>query len=151
MSSPDTLPQEHAQVWPEVVGATEQISLAVDSDWLEREVAGDEILKKLWENVQIYAYDYTQVVCEYLEDELKGQDRENLEDRKLIDEARHYKHNAFIDSLNILARNMKARGKDGTWVEKFQDNRIKKGFWAIGFTHNKIIENLNKTKGANHG
>ena len=149
MSAPEKIPDNHSKVWPEVQSSAELISLVVNPDWLEKEVAGDQVLQKLWQEVQAYAYQYTEVVCEYMEDALEGESREALNDRKLIDEARHRKHNAFIDSLNILARNMQDRGKDGTWVEKFQDNRAKKGLWALGFTYKKIIENLNKTRDRN--
>jgi len=147
MSNLESFPKSYSQAWSELENTAEQINLELDPTWLESEIKGDQILEKLWQNVKAYAYQYTEVVCEFMEDQLRGNDRESLEDRQFIDEKRKRKHDAFIDSLGILSRNMRKCGKDGSWYEMFGNNRAKQGLWAIKFTYNKIVESLNQENG----
>ena len=46
-----------------------------------------------------------------------------LEQRKEIDPRRTMVHNAFIDSANILSRNMTKQGEDNSWREVLGDDR----------------------------
>jgi len=42
---------------------------------------------------------------------------------------------------------MGQRGKDASWLDKFNNQRIIMGLWAIRFTYDKIIENLQQEEG----
>ena len=44
--------------------------------------------------------------------------------RKGMDHPRRLSHNALIDSVNILSRNMQARGKDIGWRARLGDERV---------------------------
>jgi hypothetical protein len=44
--------------------------------------------------------------------------------RKVMDHPRRLSHNALIDSVNILSRNMQARGKDIDWRARLGDDRV---------------------------
>ena len=45
------------------------------------------------------------------------------EQRTLMDEERRSAHNVFIDSCNILSRNMIKQGEDATWRKELGDDR----------------------------
>lgn len=47
----------------------------------------------------------------------------SLEQRKEIDSHRTHAHNVFIDSANILSRNMAKQGEDNSWREILGDDR----------------------------
>lgn len=46
-----------------------------------------------------------------------------FEQRKEIDPSRTISHNAFIDSANILSRNMTKQGEDNSWRATLGDDR----------------------------
>lgn len=48
----------------------------------------------------------------------------DAETRMEMDARRTLAHNALIDSVNILARNMKQNGEPSDWYKYVQDNRI---------------------------
>ena len=53
-----------------------------------------------------------------------------LEERKEKDSERTFAHNAFIDSCNILSRNMLKAGEDISWRQLMSDNRKEIGDFA---------------------
>lgn len=52
------------------------------------------------------------------------------EDRQLLEEARSRAHTAFIESCNILSRNMAASGEDNSWRERIGQERKTMGDFA---------------------
>jgi len=54
----------------------------------------------------------------------------NREQRNEIDPQRTIAHNAFIDSVNILSRNMVKQGEDNSWREMLGDDRKMIGDFA---------------------
>ncbi len=52
------------------------------------------------------------------------------EERIAMDRMRTIAHNAFIDSCNILSRNMKTAGEDYHWRERLGTNRGEIGDFA---------------------
>ena len=52
------------------------------------------------------------------------------EDRRGNDKTRSLAHTAFIDSLNILSRNMEKSGEDNNWREKIGEGRKEIGDFA---------------------
>jgi len=56
------------------------------------------------------------------------------EDRLQIDRSRSFAHDSFIDSCNILSRNMAKNGDDITWRTKIGDDRKSIGDFAC-FLH----------------
>jgi len=54
----------------------------------------------------------------------------DLDSRKELDKPRTVSHDAFIDSCNILSRNMAEAGEDNSWRERLGDNRKEIGDFA---------------------
>ena len=52
------------------------------------------------------------------------------EDRRGNDKTRSLAHTAFIESLNILSRNMEKAGEDNKWREKIGEGRKEIGDFA---------------------
>lgn len=52
------------------------------------------------------------------------------EDRRAMEGNRSSAHTAFIDSLNILSRNMRKAGEDNSWREKIGEDRKEIGDFA---------------------
>ena len=128
----------------------EQIVMAVDPKHIEKEVSGDEALELLWRQLKNNAYKYTETVCQFTREQAELQragDREKRKDLELVDIARGRLHDGLQSNFNILARNMGQRGKDASWLDKFNNQRIIMGLWAIRFTYDKIIENLQQEEG----
>lgn len=47
----------------------------------------------------------------------------DIEERRNLDSSRTISHNAFIDSCNILSRNMAHGGEDNSWRARLGDDR----------------------------
>lgn len=54
-----------------------------------------------------------------------------LERRRAMDQRRRIAHNAFIDTCNILSRNMAKMGEDITWRRLLGDDRKTVGYFAF--------------------
>lgn len=52
------------------------------------------------------------------------------DERRVMDEARSRAHTAFIDSCNILSRNMVKSGEDNSWRSRLGDDRKNIGDFA---------------------
>ncbi len=87
---------------------------------------GDEGMMELFDEMIEYFYRYTKDVC--VQESLIKQDlQENLEEIKSRDAARSALHDAMIDSVKIFVRNLRARGRDVSWVESI-DRRGRTGY-----------------------
>ncbi len=58
----------------------------------------------------------------------------DLEERKNLDNERTFAHNSFIDSCNILSRNMAKAGEDISWREQLGNDRKSIGDFACYLT-----------------
>lgn len=68
------------------------------------------------------AVEYSRIRVDwYLEDDDKQYEMEGL---------RRAKHNAFIDSCNILSREMIKTGEDASWRKELGNDRITVGYFA---------------------
>jgi hypothetical protein len=132
--------------YPEGVKDVQQFPLAmlerVNPDDIEKQLDGDEVLRKLWEEVKELSMEYFIDVCRFVQENERVKQGGSPDDLKESSETRRYKHDAFIEQLNILARNMNERGKDGNWLSKFNDDRLLKGTWALQYTLKRILTAL---------
>jgi len=85
---------------------------------LIKDSALDSLLKSLYNHAIEYAHLRSQWMLM------------NNEQRREIDPRRTMAHNAFIDSANILSRNMAKVGEDNSWREVLGDDRKRIGDFA---------------------
>ncbi|PCI30391.1 hypothetical protein COB55_00280 [Candidatus Wolfebacteria bacterium] len=80
--------------------------------------ADSEILRELLDSVVVCSLRYLESVCEFTLVNMKSSDEVKEGEFEEADENRRRVHEANMDAINILARNMKKHGCDGTWVTK---------------------------------
>ena len=79
-------------------------------------------LHSIKEDLINYAVEYSRIRVDwYLAEEVEKDEMENL---------RRAKHNAFIDSCNILSREMIKAGEDASWRKVLGNDRIAIGDFA---------------------
>ncbi len=98
----------------------------VSEEYLLELCGDDPELIELFEEMIEYFYRYTHDVCEQESLIKKGLD-ENLAEIQERDGPRTSLHNAMIDSVKILARNLVKRGKDGSWIAPI-DKKSRAGY-----------------------
>lgn len=73
--------------------------------------------------VNRYAHDVYSMIIEQMElAEKREKGEDTQEDTKMLaetDERRHHLHNALIDSINLLSRELGKRGLDNEWMHDF--------------------------------
>ena len=109
---------EFEQLKRDVGGNTEILNPIVSLEKLEELCKGDEILENLLADALDYSVRYTEDVARFKQVEAQGS---KAKESGVYDEAskkRERTHNATIDALNILARNLTKRGRDGSWIDK---------------------------------
>ena len=72
-------------------------------------------LKHLMDDLIDYAIRYARIRTDW--------NRADLEERRELEESRTRVHNVFIDSCNILSRNMLKNGEDNSWRKMLDDDR----------------------------
>lgn len=94
----------------------EDLKPPVEKEYLMSLCEGDAELTELFEEMVEYFYRYTRDVCmmESLKHEKDGIEN-NLEEIRNLDVQRTALHNAMIDSVKILVRNLGNKGKDVSW------------------------------------
>jgi len=121
-----------------VISEKELTSLCEDS----------ETLKKLLEGMLEYAVRYAQDVWNMEKFILDGglATKEGAEQFAEIDAARSRLHNALIDSIGILSRELNHAGKDNEWVRKLTNGvnleRSKCGAFALLLVYRRYIDTL---------
>ncbi len=91
----------------EVEFGKHEIKPIITIDELKQLCENDEKLEKLLSEMIDYFFKYTESVCEYKIISDKNLEGEEIkEQKKNWDEIQHYTHNAMIDSVNILIRNL---------------------------------------------
>lgn len=136
--------------YPEGVKDIQQFPLTmlerVNPEAIEKQLAGDEVLQKLWESVKDLALEYLVDVCRFVQANERIKAGGSIDDFEDASTNRTYKHEAFISSLTALARNMSQKGMDASWLEKFNDNRIMKGTWALQYALKLIQAEIEETE-----
>lgn len=100
---------------------------AISPEKLQELCEGDSVLERCLEGmftyVNRYAHDVYSMMIEQME---LSEKRENGEDSpedfqalKETDERRHHLHNALMDSINLLSRELAKREKDNEWMRDF--------------------------------
>lgn len=112
--------EEISAIAPDVVSEVEknerQINPYISFLELEKICKGDEDLEGLLDQVVLYSLKYTETVCRF--EQIVKIKKDDAEVRKDIEDLRTNTHNATIDAINILARNMRKKSKDSSWISK---------------------------------
>ncbi len=100
---------------------------------LREACSGDETLSELLDEMLGYCLRYAETVCQFEQVVMAGGDRAE------IDAIRGTVHDATMDAINILSRNLQKRGKDNQWIAKIVNDRAKYGKMAILLAFEKIL------------
>ena len=103
---------------------------------------GDEGLTELFDDMIEYFYRYTADVCaqESLKHEKDGIQK-NMEEIRALEAPRGALHDAMIDSVKILVRNLVKKGKDVSWYQNIdKGGRIGYANLALLITFADILE-----------
>ena len=134
----ENFPTEHQSTFEEMereLGDPERLRLPVDLEKLREEVA-EEGLKKLIDSTIQYCERYTESVAAYKE--LLADPSRDKADQAQLDMTEHVVHDATVDAINILARELKKAGYDTRWIASFR-SRAEYGRLAL-FTTYRILE-----------
>lgn len=143
--------KEHPKTLHEMenqLGNPEDIHPIVSFDVLENTCGGNDILEHLFQEVVDYCERYTETVARFQEMILQGVDFDNREAKEWIDGERKIIHDAMIDSVNILARNMEKAGKDASWIKSLERSRAAYGNFAMQNTY-KLLKEYGEQNGYN--
>jgi len=112
--------------WDDVLQEHEASEPVVTLSYLREECQNIPELFELYTDMENSFYNYAEIFFKFNRI-LKIQNQESVKFRAeygRLDEDRHNIHNATIDSIFILARNMEKAGLDGSWIKKVgQGNR----------------------------
>lgn len=147
----ENFPTEHQSTFEEMereLGDPERLRLPVDLEKLREEVA-EEGLKKLIDSTIQYCERYTESVAAYKE--LLTDPSRDKADQAQLDMTEHVVHDATVDAINILARELKKAGYDTRWIASFR-SRAEYGRLALLTTY-RILERQspNRKEGDNNG
>ena len=117
-----------------------EIEPAVREEYLYQICEGNESLTELLDEMIEYFYRYTRDACEQQSLIDQGLE-ENLEEIREKDGPRTTLHNAMIDSVKILARNLRQKGLDSAWIDKV-DKKGRAGYaqLALSTTFRDILK-----------
>jgi hypothetical protein len=116
--------EEISEIAPDVIPEAEKnerrINPYISFLELEEICKGDEDLEQLLDQVILYSLKYTETVCRF--EQIAKNQKDDTEARNNIENLRKNTHDATIDAINILARNMSDKGKDNSWISKVKIN-----------------------------
>ncbi len=142
----DRLISEITSEYPTEVGQmaefSEKLEPPVSKEHLRELCNGDPELLELFDEMIEYFYRYTEDACrqERLVHQKDGF-HENKEEIKAAEEVRSRSHTAMIDSVRILARNLRKKGKDVSWIDGIDErNRPWYARLALLTTLNDILK-----------
>ena len=113
---------------------------------LETLCSGNEQLEKLLESMIEYSLRYAEDVwsMHIFVNEGGFDSEDGAEKFAELDAARTILHNALIDSIAILSRNLNKEGKDNSWVQTLADgtslNRASCGSFALLLVYNRYLD-----------
>ncbi|GEM_PF-1345464 len=126
--NPESFPGEHPNMYKsleENLGNSEVLKSSFSIEDIKKSCTGDEDLMFLYSEMMDCCGRYLEDVCKLAQLDVKIKEensRELAEERAGADEARRLLHDSTMDSIKILVRNMKQRGKDVDWAKKFNAN-----------------------------
>ena len=120
------------------VGDERMLVPEVSVKQLENLCNGNEHLVELLQGTLEQCARYTEDVTRFLQVEAMGKEAKESGEFYEIDTKRTRTHNATIDSINILARELSRCGRDGSWVKKFAGNRVAYMRFALRLTFNRM-------------
>lgn len=120
------------------VGNEKLISPIISFGELEKLCGEDIDLTELLHAMAEQCAKYTEDVARFLQIEAKGHEAKESGEYHEIDAKRTRTHNATIDSINILARELSRRGRDGSWVKKLAGNRAAYMKFALTLTFDRL-------------
>ena len=85
---------------------------------LESLCHGNETLEFCLREVVLISLRYAETVCRFDQIVRRGQESNEDDSRKEIEALRTAVHDSTIDSINVLARNLKKVGMENNWVSK---------------------------------
>lgn len=110
----------------------------ISSKELEGLCEGNEDLQELLQSTFDQCARYTEDVARFLQLEAEGQAAKESGELYEIDKKRTLTHNATIDNINILARELSRQGRDGSWVKRLAGNRAAYTKFALTLTFNRL-------------
>lgn len=120
------------------VSSEKMLAPTVSVEQLERLCGEDAHLVELLQSTLEQCARYTEDVARFLQIEADGQESKESGEYHEIDAKRTLTHNATIDSINILARELSRCGRDGSWVKKLAGNRAAYTKFAIMLTFDRL-------------
>lgn len=100
-------------------GGPERVKPVITLETLEEECYNDELLENLLDSFKQYLFRYVKTVLDWCE--LVGKDKSDpkiQQQSQQVETERSRTHDVYQDSILILARNMRKRGKFSDWYEK---------------------------------
>lgn len=124
------------KVAPDVTHSAQGHSSAVINPFitlqsLESLCQGNETLDYCLHEMVIDCLRYAQTICRYKQVVLRGQVSNEDDARKDIEILRTAIHDATMDSINLLVRNLKKAGKETPWISMMMGNRAAYGKFAL--------------------
>ena len=120
------------------VSSESMLTPIISAGQLEEMCSGDAHLTELLQSTFEQCARYTEDVARFLQVEAKGHEAKESGEYHQIDAKRTRTHNATIDSINILARELSRHGRDGSWVKKLAANRVAYMKFALTLTFNRM-------------
>ncbi len=110
----------------------------ISANQLESLCNDDADLTELLQGMFEQCARYTEDVTRFLQVAATGQKAKESGELYEIDAKRTRTHNATIDSINILARELSRHGRDGSWVKRFAGNRTAYMRFALRLTFSRL-------------
>ncbi|MFA5778297.1 MAG: hypothetical protein WC870_02315 [Candidatus Paceibacterota bacterium] len=120
----------------EMEGFVSKADLPILPEDLENLCAGNEELQSLYEGMVQKCFEYTADVFKLkkiAEENVSLRDEEWRINLQKADQDRRILHEATMDSINILGRNLKKEGKSNEWLRTIAGERSRYTRFAIAF------------------
>jgi hypothetical protein len=116
----------------------------VDIKYVWEQCKGDADLEQLFAEMLESFYSYTEITFKYIEFQHRKTsgdvDKAEVDaEEEALDRDRRIIHNATIDNINILARVMQQKGRDGNWVKNLKGSRALYGYLALTETFKQLV------------
>lgn len=129
--------REHEKLRTDV-SSEKLLAPVVSAEELEHLCRNDEHLEELLQSTFTQCARYTEDVARFLQVEAEGHAAKESGEYHEIDAKRTRTHNATIDSINILARELSRHGRDSSWVNKLAQNRTAYTKFALTLTFDRM-------------
>lgn len=129
--------REHQKL-RDAVSSEKMLIPEVSARELEQLCSGDEHLLELLQSTLEQCARYTEDVARFLQVKNEGQAAKESGAYYEIDQKRRLTHEATIDSINVLARELSRYGRDGSWIKKLAGNRAAYMRFALRVTFDRM-------------